>query len=106
MNAAIVLSVNINTKDADGMTGLMLAIARKHENVVNILLARPGIDINGKANNGSFPLSIAASWGLTSVVAKLGRMPMLTGVNDQGSNGSTPLGFAAYEGKDLIRPIV
>ena len=101
VNAAIVLGVNVNTKDAHGRSGLMWAIKKKHESAVDILLAHPAIDINGKANGGWFPLQVAASWGLTSVVAKLGRMPALRGVNDQGGiQGRTPLIWATYNGKD------
>ena len=33
VNAAIVLGVNINIKDADGWTGLLWSIVRKHENI-------------------------------------------------------------------------
>merc|ERR1719209_2521763 len=77
----------------------MWAIKKKHESAVDILLAQPAIDINGKANGGWFPLQVAASWGLTSVVAKLGRMPALRGVNDQGGiQGRTPLIWATYNG--------
>ena len=119
VNAAIVLGVDVNTKDAtSGWTGLMWAISYRHESIVDILLAHPDIDINGKTNNGWFPLSQAAWHGLTSVVAKLGRIPALRGVNDQGglfertplnlattqgkeSNGRlTPLNLATYYGKD------
>ena len=101
VNAAIVLGVNINTKDAYGWTGLLLAIGYKHENIVDILLARPDIDINGKNNNGFFPLLLAARLGLTSVVAKLGRMPALRGVNDQGGIFErTPLNLATTQGKE------
>ena len=102
VNAAIVLGVDVNTEDAtNGWTGLIEAISSEHENVVDILLAHPNIDINGKSNNDSFPLLLAAAHGLTSVVAKLGRMPALRGVNDQGGyNGWTPLTIATYNGKD------
>ena len=58
-------------------------------------------DINGKTNNGWFPLSQAAWHGLTSVVAKLGRMPALRGVNDQGGLFErTPLNLATTQGKE------
>ena len=100
VNAAIVLGVDVNTIDALGQTGLIWAIFKKHENVVDILLAHPDIDINGKDNSGWFPLQLAARNGLTSVVAKLGRMPALRGVNDQGSGGWTPLSLATQYGKD------
>ena len=96
------LGVDINTKDATyGWTGLIWAIQNKHEKIVDILLAHPDIDINGKTNSGACPLSLAAWHGLTSVVAKLGRMPALRGVNDQaGPEGSTPLSLATSNGKD------
>ena len=100
VNAAIVLGVDVNTKDTHSQTGLIWAILRKHENIVDILLAQPAIDINGKDNSGWFPLQVAAGLGLTSVVAKLGRMPTLRGVNDQGDGGQTPLSWATRNGKD------
>ena len=79
----------------------MLAIRTKHEHIVDILLARADIDINAKSKNGAFPLLAAAFYGLSSMVAKLGRMPGLRGVNDQGgSAGLTPLSFATFNGKD------
>merc|ERR550532_3073717 len=76
----------------------MCAIGRKNENVVDILLAHPPIEINGKDYGGYFPLWYAAERGLTSVVAKLGRMPALRGVNDQGGYGWTPLSVATCNG--------
>merc|ERR1711971_43808 len=107
VNAAIVLGVDVNTKYATrGGTGLMWAIANKHENIVDILLARPDIDINGKSNIGSFPLGLAAWIGLTSVVAKLGRMSALRGVNDQGYNGSTPLSLATNGNADVMAVLI
>ena len=100
VNAAIVLGVDVNTKDASyGFDGLTWAIWKKHENVVDILLAQPAIDVNGKKNNGHFSLELAAARGLTSVVAKLGRMPALRGVNDN-TGGQTPLSYAIFYGKD------
>ena len=100
VNAAIVLGVDINTKNSEGKTGLYIAIRNIHEHIVDILLARPDIDINGKTNTGAFPLLVAAYHGLSSVVAKLGTMPQLRGVNDQGGGGWTPLSLATHFGKD------
>merc|ERR1712130_942136 len=98
VNGAIALGVDVNTKDTGGRTGLIWAISNEHENVVDIPLAYPNIDINGKDNSGGFPLLFAADWGLTLVVTKLGRMPALRGFNDQGSSGKTPLSLATYYG--------
>ena len=100
VNATILLGVDISTKNSNGSTGLTLAIWKRHEHIVDILLARPDIDINGKNNFGVFPLSAAAWKGLSSVVIKLGRMPGLRGVNDQGGGGRTPLSAATFRGKD------
>ena len=101
VNAAIVLGVDINTKDSKGQTGLIFAIWKKHEHIVDILLALPDIDINGKNIKGGFPLSAAAYHGLSSVVAKLGRMPGLRGVNHQADAGGwNPLSLATHNGKD------
>ena len=101
VSAAIVLGVDVNTKDAVGGTGLMWAIEKKHENVVDILLAHPAININGKDNDGTSSLWLAARWGLTSVLVKLGRMPLLRGVNDHGGKaGLTPLSCATFHGKE------
>ena len=67
VNAAIVLGVDINTKDAtSGWTGLMWAIAYRHESIVDILLAHPAIDIKGRGSSGRFPLPLAALHGLAS----------------------------------------
>ena len=101
--AAIELGVDINTKNRKGQTGLLFAIWKKHEHIVDILLAREDIDINAKSNNGSFPLWAAAGNGLSSVVANLGRMPGLRRDNDQGGDGGwtfTPLSLATHFGKD------
>ena len=103
VNAAIVLGVDVNTKDTTyGCTGILWAINDKYEDVVDILLAHPNIDINGKANDGGFPLSWAAARGLPSVVAKLGRMPALRGVNDHGCRGSTPLSISLLQKKKIL----
>ena len=99
VNAAIALNVNINIKDADGWTGLLWAIVNKHENIVDILLAHPAIDINGKGSSGRFPLPLASLHWLASVVARLGRMQAaVRGVNDQYA-GWTPLILATRNGK-------
>merc|ERR1712130_295302 len=99
VNGAIALGVDVNTKDTLEQTGLHLALWKKHENVADILLAHPNIDINGKDKDGCFALLLAAGYGLTSVVAKLGRRPALRGVNDQGGTvWWTPLSYATCSG--------
>ena len=92
VNAAIVLEVDVNLKNENWLqNGLILAIRGKHEAVVDILLSQPDIDINAKSGR-TFPLALAASLGLTSIVAKLGRMPSLRGVNERAADESDIFG--------------
>ena len=86
VNAAIVLEVDGNFKNEDGngrksrmRIGRKMAPRGKHEAVVDLLLSQPDIDINAKSGR-TFPLAVAASLGLTSIVAKLGQMDTLQGV--------------------------
>ena len=104
VNLAIKLGVDVNTGDGEGRTGLMWAIWREQETIVDILLAHRDIDINATTRRGTSPLSLAASRGLTSIVAKLDVRgcwgePGLVGVNHQGF-GRTPLSWATNNGED------
>ena len=65
VNAALVLMEwgDVNLKDAEGRTGLILAIKKGDENIVRILLARSDIDISVKDKDGNTPLHIAATEG-------------------------------------------
>ena len=88
MNAAIVLGVDVNFKSEQRpVPGLMLAIRGNHEGVVDILLSQPKIDINS-SDKDNFPLALASFFGMSSVVAKLGKMPTLRGVNGKAFVGS------------------
>ena len=114
VNAAIVLEVDVNIKYENWpQSGLILAIRGKNEAVVDLLLSQPDIDINAK-NGRTFPLAVAASLGLTSIVAKLGRMPSLQGVNERAHDASdifsrifvpslaTPLSLATKRGETVM----
>ena len=59
VRAALQGGVDVNTKDENGWTGLMLAILFNHNSVVEILLSKPDIDVNWKANDGFCALSWA-----------------------------------------------
>ena len=88
VNAALVLGVDVNFKSEQRpVPGLMLAIWGNHEGVVDILLSQPKIDINS-SDKDNFPLALASSLGRSSVVAKLGKMPTLRGVNGKAFVGS------------------
>lgn len=102
VNAAITLGVDINIRNSNGDTGLILATRNNQEGIVDILLADPNIDVNVKAHSGTFALAVAADIGSDSIVAKLAKMPQLDvdRVNDRAANGWPPLYIATYRGID------
>jgi len=75
------------------LTSLHLASYFGHEEVVAILLAMPGIDINKAGINSRTPLSIAASQGHTAVVSQLLAMPGID-INKADNASRTPLYLA------------
>ena len=56
--------VDVNCKDINGQTPLVLALLKKKNNqIIKMLLDSPKIDVNSIANNGLTPLSIAVKNG-------------------------------------------
>ena len=52
VKAALQSGVDVNTKGEDGQTGLILAVGKKHNSVVELLLKTPNIDVNLKSDRG------------------------------------------------------
>ena len=44
--------VEVMARDKGGRTGLMWAVNKKHEEVVEVLLAQPGVEVNWKDARG------------------------------------------------------
>ncbi|KAK5073265.1 hypothetical protein LTR51_005907 [Lithohypha guttulata] len=87
----------INHKDSQSRTPLLYAIARGHTEVVQLLLAQPGIEVNTENKYGRSPLSEAAIRGHTKVVQLLLAQSDIE-VNTQDEYGRSPLSGAASEG--------
>ena len=92
--------IDINAKDKDGNTALIVAVKRVHTAIVDLLLAAPGIDIDVNAE-GSQPvdwtaLTWAASEGNTAVVDLL--LAAGADVDAKTNNGATALIWAAVGG--------
>lgn len=90
--------LDINRIDSqDGVPALLRAAALNHVEVIEWLVARDGLDVNIKDNNGDTALSIAAKAGFTLIVNKLlGRQYIL--INHANMQGLTPLTLACSEG--------
>ena len=79
-----------NTKAGrDNWTCLMQAIWRNHEEVVDLLLAQPGIEVNAKDNNRT-ALHYACHTGNIAILSKLLAVPGIL-VNERDVDGLTPI---------------
>ena len=92
-----------NTKaGCDNWTCLMQAIWRNHEEVVDLLLAQPGIDVNAKDNNRT-ALHYACHTGNIAILSKLLAVPGIL-VNERDVDGCTPIMWAISFGElDIVR---
>ncbi|UKZ77558.1 hypothetical protein TrVFT333_005281 [Trichoderma virens FT-333] len=91
--------IDLNYKNKDGRTPLLLAAGNGHGAVVKLLLTE-GININCKDNNGQTPLSWAAGNGHKDVADLL--LKYGADLNRKDNNGRTPLSWAAGNGhKDV-----
>ena len=52
VQAALARGEDVNSKDSIGWTALMLAVDRKHNSIVKLLLDQPAVDVNVKDNGG------------------------------------------------------
>jgi ankyrin repeat protein len=100
---------NVNAKIEDGgthynshVTLLILAIRKRHTDIVELLLSQPDILVNEKDSDGKTAL-IWASWnGLTYIVELLLSQPNIL-VNEKDNSGRTALFVASFYGRiDIV----
>ncbi|GEM_PF-594365 len=82
---------NVNTKDTEGRTVLMLAVSHGHFFTAKVLLDR-GADVNAKSNTGLTSLMYAAMNGDTSIVQAL--LAKKADVNAKNNKGETAIIYA------------
>ncbi|KAM3076143.1 hypothetical protein ACMFMG_006342 [Clarireedia jacksonii] len=96
-------SENINNLDSDGNTPLLLAAKEGHKDVVQLLLATDGVDLNCKDKENLTPLSWAA-WNGHKDVVQLLLATNGVDLNCRDTYDGTPLLLAAQEGhKDVVQ---
>ena len=71
MKAALNAGADVNSRDKDGWTPIMVASGVGRENVIPVLLARKGIELNAENDNSWTALMIAAVMGRGTVIQLL-----------------------------------
>ena len=93
---AIKSGANVNAKDNDGFTALILAAVFGHTEIVKALI-QAGADINAKNNDGWTALMVATIRGNTETVKAL--IQAGADVNAKNHKGETALMWAAWRGR-------
>lgn len=87
----LIVKVNVNAQDEIGQTALMIAAAKGHEDIVELLLTAPGIDINVEVTGFNALQYAVDSFGRQNIVKLLLAFPGIN-VNVQDYFlGKTPL---------------
>ena len=89
----------------DFVTCLMVAIVRSHEEMVELLLAQPGIEVNAKDSRKETALYYACRGGNVVILSKLLAVPgILVNERNYYNHGWSPIMEAVFRGKpDVVR---
>ena len=90
VRAALQAGGDPNTSEETGKTFLMCAIMRGKEEVVNLLLEQPSIEVNAKDDGDNTALHWACAGGNVAILNQLLAAPGIL-VNERNSNGRTPI---------------
>merc|ERR1719352_1336057 len=86
---AIQAGADPNTRGPNNRTCLMIAAEWNHDEVVALLLARPGIQVNAKNQFNSTALHLACAKGSLASLSKLLAAPGVQ-LNERNNDGYTP----------------
>lgn len=111
VRAALASGQNVNQRSPSGVSGLMYAASGSHDDIVELLLLQPGVDINSPDSSvlaGGTPLHWACSRsGNNRGLARLLAQPGMASLDVLDSNGCTPLMLAVRRGGvDSVRQLV
>ena len=74
----LALGADVNWRDEDydeGWSGLSWAASENYGELLELLLAKTGVDVNIHNNNGWTPLVSACAWGHEKIVRRLAEVP-------------------------------
>ena len=97
--------IDVNKKDSENRTLLMMASLNGHTESVRMLLERSEIDVNLQDKWGKTALIYASDCGRTEVVKGLLERPEIL-VNLQTEDGETALMWASYWGRTEIENLI
>ena len=95
----LVLGADVNwRKKDDGWSGLHIAARRNYRELLDLLLAQTGVDVNIRTNHNDTPLMVACHMGHDNIVR---RLCLFTGIqmNSRNNSGFTALCYALYQNK-------
>ena len=85
-------------RDANGWSGLHFAARYNYGELLELLLAQTGVDVNIRDNDNETPLMVACSWGRENIVRRLSQVTDIQ-LNTGGYRGWTALHCAVLENK-------
>ena len=91
----------VNWRGDVGLSGLHFAAVLEYEELLEILLAQKGVDVNIKDDDGKTPLWWACLRGHENIVRRLCQVPGIE-VNAKDDKGFTPLMIAVIKNKPTI----
>jgi ankyrin repeat protein len=100
MRTFLNMRADVNYRDANGKTPLIMASERGHLGTIEKLLEN-GADVNGKDANGKTPLIMASERGRLDFVKKL--LEKGADVNCKDANGKTAIDLAASLNQESLR---
>jgi len=92
------IDLNWKNPQSDGFTPLHNACMKGHEEIMTVLLAHPGINVNLQNDNGSTPLALSCTYGTFGAV-KLLLQDSRVDINLADNYGFTPLRTASAGGR-------
>jgi len=93
--------INVNAKDNNGDTALMMASNEGNTEIAKLLLSKPGINVNAKGNYGDTALMMASYNGDEEIVKLLLDKPDIN-INAKNKVGKTALIITSYNGDEEI----
>ena len=107
VRAALACGGDVNDKDSYGLTALMMAVCKRHNSIVKLLLEQPAVKTNEKSNYGHTALHYAVAGNNAEGARMLLLHPGFNSANLTDNFGETALMVAVSRGnKEVLLELV